>query len=254
MSEISFNETVTSPSEGVPDLPIEVPEKFRNEDGSTNVEALLKSYAELEKARGGQPQGEPNEGAEAQATPQGETPKPAEVPIPEGHEERLNEIGARFLETGDLTAEDYHAVNEAYGANLPPAIIKQHFELQRELQQIKASQFAINTIQALGGPDQASKVRDWARQAIPEELQIIEAQLSQGGHAANVAAQGLVARYKAATGTVGARFTGSLPAGVNAITSEAQYMEALRDPRWDSSPEYRNQVRHRAIVGGYAQS
>ena len=249
-----FNETVTSPPGEVPDPPLEIPEKFRNEDGSTNVEALFKSYSELEKARGVQPQVETSEGAETPATPQGETPAPADIPIPEGHEERLNEIGARFLETGDLTAEDYHAVNEAYGANLPPAIIKQHFDLQKQLHEIKASQFAINTVQALGGPDEASKIREWARQEIPEELQIIEAQLSQGGHAANVAAQGLVARYKAATGTVGARFTGSLPAGVNAITNDAQYQDAMRDPRWDTSPEYRNQVRQRATVGGYFQT
>lgn len=98
--------------------PVSVPEKFRNADGSVNIEALVKSYSELEKRfhqpapeadaeeAPAQPEAEPEENpAEPEKAPE-EVPEEKPEAQPEGELANVIDVARQyFAEHGDLPAE-----------------------------------------------------------------------------------------------------------------------------------------------------
>ena len=116
-----------------PENTITVPDKFQNEDGSVNTDALVKSYLELEKS--GVPTAEP------EVEPKVETPEANESDF------SIDTYYSKFDKGEDITAEDITAIST--GLNVPDNLVQSYVELhtkQRSELTTKAQETADNTI------------------------------------------------------------------------------------------------------------
>lgn len=125
-----------------------IPEKFRNEDGSLNQEALLQSYAELERARTPEPQ----EGGDP------ETP-PAEGSFDEAmtaYAEEWTQNGGQLTEATLKTIAEKH--------NVPPAFVQSYMEGEKA-----KAELAVMKVQGMvGGADKYTEMIQWANKRLGE--------------------------------------------------------------------------------------
>lgn len=115
---------VETPTEQQPTSPA-FPEKFLNEDGSQNVEAMLAAYEALEKKLGSQGAPAPAESPVAEeqppAAPEADDPEPSQAAPEEPaarYEDRksVQDASAYYAENGAL-ADEHYAALEAEGFN-----------------------------------------------------------------------------------------------------------------------------------------
>ena len=140
-----------------PENTITVPDKFQNEDGSVNTDALVKSYLELEKS--GVPTAEP------EVEPQVETPEANESDF------SIDTYYSKFDKGEDITAEDITAIST--GLNVPDNLVQSYVELhtkQRSELTSKAQETADNTIyETTGGKEAYDRMISWATDNLGEE-------------------------------------------------------------------------------------
>lgn len=115
---------------GDPDAPIEVPDKFKNEDGTLNEQGVLKSYGELEKKLGGV--GAPPETAEGyELELEGKFPEGVEF-----NEETQKEFLARCHEKG-MTNEVVQFIYDEYAGIMKEAANAQAETKEGTVDQLK---------------------------------------------------------------------------------------------------------------------
>lgn len=135
----------------------DVPEKFRNEDGSINAEALLKSYAELEKLKSKAPEGE-----------QGETPATTEASddaaasMAEKAGLSYDALKAKIVANGTIEEADYAAL-EATG--IPRSLVD---DLIRS-RVAEAERNHERAVSYVGGEEQTNALLQWAGENLTEE-------------------------------------------------------------------------------------
>jgi hypothetical protein len=211
---------------------IEIPEKFQNEDGTVNQDALLKSYLELEK--GGTKEPEP----EAEAVP--------ELKIPEGADqdaifnENLERWGNDLLDGGDFKPETRAEMRKAH--NISDAYIDEI----RDGRMARAQLNAREVHDMVGGSEQFDQMMTWAAKNLGREqatnflAEVDLAKRNRQDAALKVKIDGMQAQWKSATGRGWApELTGDDPAGetIKPFKSMAEMQKVQASEEYRSGDE-----------------
>lgn len=223
--------------------PEHVPEKFWDaEKGEVKVEALAKSYAELEKAKSQTP------------------PKPAEAPLPGdpqaaidqaaktaeeaakaagGDTSKVNftELSAEFAQNGSLSADSY---SKLAAAGIPQNVVDQFIQGQTAVANAQVSE----AYSLVGGAEQYKQMLQWATATLPKEDQLAYDRAVVADTATRrMAIEALKAKYTAAMGSDPKLTSGGAGAAASgAYQSRAEVTADMRDPRYKNDPAFRAQV------------
>ena len=206
------------------DRPEWLPEKFNT------VEDMASAYESLEQKLGSQDDEEEYEDDDGELEE-----------IAEELEERgvdFDAMSQEFAELGGLTEDSYNTLLEA---GIPRTMVDQFIDGQvavaGEMQQEAFSQ--------VGGQQAYEDMTSWASDNLPEaSIDAFNDAVNSGNiETANLAIQGLQARYRSVNGNEPSLIMGetkSVTGGV--FDSAAQLTAAMRDPRYSSDSAYRQQV------------
>tara|TARA_B100000676_G_C18057861_1_gene835691 strand:- start:1266 stop:2057 length:792 start_codon:yes stop_codon:yes gene_type:complete len=215
------------------DRPEWLPEKFQS------AEDLASAYKELESKLG-----QPKEEVE---TTEEEAPK---------QEEESDEWTDKFApftkeleEKGELSEESYADLTKQ---GYPKQLVDQWIAGQQALQTLESQQEG-EIVNSIGGQENFDSMIEWVKENVsPAEIEAYDRAVTGGTQAdAQVAVQGMYARYQAATGEGSAPklITGQKGDGKGkAIRSNAELVELMGDPRYHSDPAYRQDVERRLAV------
>ena len=103
---------------------------------------------------------------------------------------------------------------------------------------------ATNLRNAVGGDEKYSEMIGWASENMSEqEINLYDSIMERGDPAAAYfAVQALAYRYQDANGVEGNLVQGKSPATSGGFRSQAELVQAMSDPRYDSDPAYRQDV------------
>jgi len=229
-SEASQERQVEQPTE----QGYEVPDKFILEDGSVNVEALAKSYAELERG---------NATPQTQNTETSQETENTYENFPLTSQE-MDTYYKEFSDTGVLSEESF-ANMEAKG--LPRELVQQYVNGQKALR----SQSESELLGIVGGQEAYDTMTEWAQNNLNEaEIQAYDSVMNSGdGNQIQMAIQGLYARYSQSTNrpTLLQGDTGST-GSTQAFRSWAEVTAAMKDPKYQKDPAYRDDIQRRLAV------
>jgi len=220
--------------------PSPVPDKFKKPDGTIDVEALAKSYRELESKLG----------APKEETPEAETTE--EEPKPKGEDDEvektvedlkeqgldIDSMSARFWEKGEVDEEDFKALE---AAGIPRDVVKAFAEGQIALQ--KAAQTTVFNM--VGGEEAYGDLTAWAADTLSEaEVDAYnEAVNSNDLGKVQQAVLGLKARREAAVGFEPQRTVGGNIKPVSDVyESIAQLKADMSKPEYRTDPAFRAKV------------
>lgn len=207
-----------------------VPDKFKNADGTTNHDALLKSYLELESQRG-KPAAAP---APAPGTP---------TELPAGVDTAA--LTAELQKNGELSEETYRSLA---GKGLSKEVVDGYIAGRQAV----ANQFATDMKAHVGGEEAFRSMATWAEANFTDAQRAAYNKATASGdpELAKMALDGLKARYVAANGQEPqfVRGEGVRTAGVEPFASSVQLVEAMKDPRYRKDPAYRAQIEARLKV------
>jgi hypothetical protein len=243
----NFQAPAQTPTQA-PVKPEWVPEKFWDAaKGEVRTEAMAKSYAELEKAKG-----QPAK-TEAQATQPGGDIDPEQAVSNAGLD--WNDVSTTLQTTGDLKPEHYEALKKS---GIPEEVVRDYVQGQRVVQEMRFERTAEYVAQQSGrdGNEMLEKMLAWA---------------STGGlgKAQTDAVNTLLAgedTWKQGIDTLAASFIKANPmygegnqisgngggtSGTVAFTTKQEMVAAMQDPRYKSDPVYRNSVRSRVAISPF---
>lgn len=225
----------TEPPAGTPPAPAarpeHVPEKFWDAaKGEVRMDALLKSYSELEKARPADPPKAP------EGTP------PVEPPAAPAGKPDFAKMAAEVEATGTVSEDSLKALETiGFGKDLAEQFIAG--------QQALAAQRDAVGFQAVGGEEAYKAMLGWAATSwTPEQQQAFNAAVGPRSPQATMlmAVQSLKASYEAANGRAPALVQGgNAGAGQGAFASAGEMTAAMRDPRYRTDSAYRAEVERR---------
>lgn len=236
--------------EGTPSESLKVPEKFMTKDGQVNTEALLKSYEELQKKLGSQNQAKPEEPAKPEAEP---------AKAPEGDEAAaakdvveskgfdFNDLTKEYIDKGELSNETYDKLAKS---GLPKNVVDQYIEGQKAL----SEKFQVDVMSTVGGQESYSEMTKWASDNLsPQQLDAFNRAVSVADmEAVKFAVQGLKAQFDRAVGSPAKRQLMGNASGSGESTkpfmSRTQYVDAIKDARYDRDSAYRAEVLSRLKV------
>lgn len=230
-----------SPAE--PPVATTIPDKFQNTDGTLNQDALLKSYTELQTKMSGGVKVETEDTAETTETPEEPTNiKEAQETAEEATKSAgldMDDLTARYAETGELTAEDYKAFEDS---NISKTQVDGYIQGQQAIAQLR--QMDQDTI----GGDNYTDMLKWAGQdnnMTSEAIDNFDKALNGTQTEYTTAINGLKASYVAANGTGDAvvSLNGSVGAsGSDGYQSKAQQVADMKSPMYASDPAFRAEV------------
>ena len=227
-----------------------VPDKFKNEDGSVNTEALAKSYMELENKMHSQPS-EPTPEPEP-VTDSGPDAVVEELRVPEVPEgaaeveEQAAQVGLTKTDLSDMTQEIMRSgsISEEQRASLNErgidnAVIEVVVEGQRARMRQQYSQAA----DIVGGSDRLSKIFGWAAHNL-DDVQRAQINAGLASNASEITLRGLASMYDVAAANTprsqepqeGNRKPGQSPAGrevVQGFASKQEYYKASEELQKD---------------------
>ena len=239
----------------------QVPEKFRNEDGTVNVEGMADAYRQLEKqfhapAAEAAPAVPVQEAPAEEATPPVEELRIPEVPEPEPQpeapkelisEEEMGGYVQEILAGGNITDESKATLIER---GIPESLIQSMVAGHRATMQ---QQFAAAE-QIVGGKDRLNGIFSWAANNLaPEQRAAINAGLASSTSEATLL--GLAAMFDRAEASKPAaaepreapRYSTN-PAGrsgVQGYGSKIEMYTAMGDPKFSGDPKFRAEVEAR---------
>jgi hypothetical protein len=223
-----------SPAGDAGNRPAWLPEKFKS------AEDLAKSYAELEKAfhTRSNPAATPAAAAPAAGAP---TIKAAPAtPAAEAGKPVLSDAAKELAESGTVSEETYTKLAEA---GHDRATVDTFVAGQKAL----AQQLRADIATVAGGEEQLNAVLEWAGKHLPAQaIEAYNAAAASGNvELIKLSLQGVVASYRTAV-PAEPRLISGTPApshGDNApFQSNEQMVAAMRDPRYQTDPAYRNQI------------
>lgn len=217
-----------------------------------SVDDLEKAYKELQSKLGQQQVDEVEDGEVVEDQPESEDkPSAAEI-YGDFIGNRLEEAGvdysdinARWQQEGRLSEEDYASLE---GAGFSREMVDSYLTgLQYRTSQDSAlaAQEVTAIKQEYGGEAQYNRMIEWAGNNLSQEEindfnQLIN---TQPIGAVRLAIAGLHARYTSAEGRE-PKLLGGRPAkgSTDKFESTAQLVEAMKDPRYETDPAYRNKI------------
>lgn len=232
-------------SEQDPERPSWLPEQFKT------PEDLAKSYNELRaklSAGGAKDKGETSlslgsrgKEQDAPATQDGGEEQPAPIDF--------GALTKEYLENDGLTEDTL--------TSLQSAGISQDF-IDAALRGVKATVADVRSkvTAVVGGEENLEPVLDWAKTNLtPAQQDYFDSAISSGNpDAAVLAMRGLYAQYTEANGREPNLVTGEnrpVRSGVQPFASQEEYVEALQDPRYKTSPSFRREVDARLEASDY---
>lgn len=238
------------PQAAAPEAPQEWPKKFLNEDGTENREGFLKGYHSLE-----------HELATTKRVSAAQQPTSLAIPAQKSLADDASlddivraagldptEVVQQFRDrqerdgVGSLTPAFYKALKTQ---NMTKGLVDPHLNLL--VKDYKAAQASLmsDASKLAGGDEQRNTVLAWAKDGVTKEDQ--DFFRSQSGDIR--AFEWLLGKYKTAVGAGDARplITGTgAPAVTGGYTSQAEWLKANNDPRYESDKVYRATVDARA--------
>ena len=190
-----------------------------------NAEQLEKAYLELQQKMGKGKQEAETEAEEVQ----------------ESDPDYLAQAMTEYQETGKLSDEIKQQLDEVPYEDMFAAIQNQAPQEAPDL-----SEEEMNAIRNyVGGEQQYGALMDWAAQTLDRNYVQAFDDLVQNGsaRAIQLAVRGLMAEYENANGYEGRMLTGKAATETpDVFRSQAEVIQAMNDPRYDSDPAYRNDV------------
>ena len=191
-----------------------------------SAEDLEKAYLELQKKMG---QGE----QEAEPAPEEE--------VQESDPDYLAQAMNEYQETGKLSDEIKEQLDNLEYEDILSAMQNQAPQEAEDL-----SEEEMNAIRNyVGGEQQYGALMDWAAQTLDRNYVEAFDDLVQNGsaRAIQLAVRGLMAEYENHNGYEGRMLTGKAASETpDVFRSQAEVVQAMNDPRYDSDPAYRNDV------------
>jgi len=225
-------ESVAADAEAEAPPVIEIPEQFRNEDGSANLEALLKSQADGQAEVTRLQQG-------ATKAPAEETPPPTGDEAPAGQPAAVQAASAEYAEKGELSEATYEKLA---GQGLTKDIVDGYIGGQIAKQQ----QFATTLYTAAGGEDSYGKMMAWGGENLSEAEQgEFDAALKSGQAGAKAAVTNLFNRFKAEGEFEPAPLDGDTGGGGDGgeyFKSPQELVAAMSDPKYRRDAAFRADV------------
>lgn len=210
----------------VSDRPEWLPEKFNS------VEDMASAYESLEQKLGSQDEEEEYEE---------EYEEDGLDELAEELEEMgidFDSLSQEFMELGGLSEDSYDSLIEA---GIPRSIVDQFIDGQMAV----ANQMQEEAFNQVGGQEAYADMVTWASDNLPEaSIDAFNNAVNSGDiETANLAIQGLQARYRSVNGSEPSLIMGetkSVTGGV--FDSAAQLTAAMRDPRYSTDSAYRQAV------------
>ena len=243
---IEGESTANSPQQA--ERPDHIPEKFWDtEAGEVNVEAMAKSYSELERVQ--------SKGSEDVSTEGLETHTKTELPesvetsetAPPLDEQKMGEYYTQYTENeGALPDASYAELEElGYSRGMVDTFIA-GVEAQKD-----GVDSAVHT--AAGGEDSFQEMLPWFVENLSaaEKSAYENAQQSLDSAKAAELMVGFKAKFEAANGSPPSMtIQGRSPAGEGAYHSPAEMVRDMRNPRYQNDPAFRQMVRTKITNSG----
>ena len=214
----------------------EVPDKFMQEDGTVDVEALSQSYMELERMRSGVPE----EGDEVSENPELSQRQEGELLSTD----EMQGYADQVLQDGNLSDASY---DDLESRGLPRDLVSAYVEGQKALMEQSRSEM----LGAVGGEEAYTALTAWAEQNLSEsEIEAYDNVMNSGDrNTIMMSIQGLHARYQQAEGrpNIIAGDVGNI-SGSNGFRSWSEVTTAMKDTRYRTDPAYRADVTNRLSV------
>jgi len=207
----------------------------------SNAQELEKAYLELQGKLG---------------EPKSESTEDPTNEIPEIPEEKVEEApDLEFLDRlwEEATTDSYKDETlQELGKMSTRDLARMHLQYRSQVQQNQPQQLSEEQATSLreiaGGDEGYSSMMGWAKGALQDqEIQMYDAVMERGEPlSCFFAVQALKYRYDDSSGVDGQMLTGKAPSNSgNQFKSQAQVVEAMSDPKYDSDPAYRKEVMQR---------
>lgn len=259
MSEtLTYNESESTESSGITLNEAEqealvVGEQMEKDQGNAllagkyeNAEQLEKAYMELQSKFGSRSSEESSE----EST---EETEPAESESEESEEEDSTPVDLSFLDTlyeeaqGEPSDEVIQRLEKMEASELADMYVqyREKVEANDSSKRDFTSQEADTLYNVVGGKQQYNQLVQWASQNLTQqEVNMYDAVMAKGDpNAAYWAIRGLALQYLDKNGYEGKRISGKAPkSDDNSFRSQAELVQAMSDPRYESDEAYRNDV------------
>ena len=206
-----------------------------------DAEELEKAYIELQKKLGSpdEPQEEQEELRETETSEEVEV-SPAQ--------ELITSASAEYYEKGELTPETIERFKEMSSTEL----VETYMRMQQEQPQQQAesardlTEAETNSIfNQVGGEASYNNLMEWAADNLPDSYTRAYDDVVETGnpYQIQIALAGLQAQYEATNGVEGNLRTGrAVVEKADVFRSQAEVIQAMNDPRYESDPAYRQDV------------
>ena len=206
------------------------------------TEELEKAYKELETKLGAQTEPEPAPPAQPPAAEPKEPLTVAGLPA--------DKYFGEYAEKGELSEASY---KELADKGIPKELVDAYIAGQKAAaqQQQSLNDTVVNSlIEEAGGEETFGKMAAWANTAYTaQEKADYQAAVDSGSPAlARLAVASLKAKYEAAFGTAPDLTEGTSAPGTTAYRSNAEMVAAMRDPRYQTDPAYRQEVERKVTA------
>jgi hypothetical protein len=209
-----------------------------------NAEQLEKAYIELEKKLGSQDKSEDISEDKPEAKEEKAEEQPAEKTNILDQLWNEAESGQKFKK------ETLQELTKMKAGELAQMHLKYRQEVTKNgVGPKELSEQDITELKGVvGGPDNYNNMMQWANQNLREgEIKMYDKVMELGNPlAAYFAVQALAYRYQDSSGKDGQMITGKAPSpSGDVFKSQAQVVQAMGDPRYDSDPAYRQEVQQK---------
>ena len=204
-----------------------------------DAEELEKAYIELQKKLGGSKE-------EEESTEEVEETTEEEVEVSAG-EVLITDASTEFAEKGELSPETMEKFGSMSSQELVEAYMQHRANnptTDTKPADLTESQVNIIVNQA-GGQEAYNSLIEWAGSNLPENYTNAFNNIIESGNteAINIAVAGLQSQYNEVNGYEGRMLSGKgAPQQVDAFRSQAEVVQAMADPRYDTDPAYRSDV------------
>lgn len=206
-----------------------------------NAQELEKAYMELQSKLGSGEEAEPTDEQEEDKEQESEA-SPAQTLI--------TEASTQYAETGEVSDEMMTQLSEMDSQDLVQAYMAMQGDAPQIQQAVELSDKQVNNIKnSVGGEEAYGEVMTWAGQNMSQDqIDAFDNIIATGNeHTIQMMVDGLKAQYESNNGYEGRMLSGkaSDSGPSNVFRSQAELVNAMSDPRYDSDPAYRMDVLER---------
>ena len=204
-----------------------------------SAEQLEKAYLELQQKLG-QKQA-PDEGQEVE--PEAASNAAQETEDETGFQSMMAEAAQAFLDKGEVPEDMLSKFDSMSSRDIINELMRMP---QGQPEVADLSDADVNTIQnTVGGKESYESIMEWASNSMPQEATTAFDNLVNTGDGAMIqlAVLGLQQAYQQANGFEGNMYTGrSAREMADVFRSQAEVVQAMNDPRYESDPAFRQDV------------